>query len=78
MSPAIFSATIIVGKLVFAHGIIGNMEASTTRNPGTPRTIPEGRSHCTTNVCFQHLLILQHVLHPGSFQDEVLNHESSQ
>src|SRR3984957_13269392 len=40
MSSAIFSAAIMVGKLVFAHGTTGNIEASTTRSPCTPRTLP--------------------------------------
>jgi hypothetical protein len=34
----IFSATIITGKFVFAQGIAGKIEASTTRNPLTPYT----------------------------------------
>jgi hypothetical protein len=37
---AIFSAVIKVGKLVSAQGNTGNSEASTTRNPVTPRTRP--------------------------------------
>jgi hypothetical protein len=37
-SSAIFSATIRVGALVFAPGTTGKIDASTTRNPSTPRT----------------------------------------
>ena len=36
------TASINVGTLVFAHGTTGNSDASTTRNPGTPRTSPVG------------------------------------
>ena len=31
-----FSPTIILAALVFPDGIVGNMEASATRNPSTP------------------------------------------
>ena len=39
---AIFSPTIIVGRLVLAHGTIGMIEASQTRNPPTPYTRADG------------------------------------
>src|SRR3954462_7986471 len=42
MASAIFSAVIRTGKLVLAQGTCGNTEASTTRNPPTPRTRPAG------------------------------------
>ena len=40
IASAIFSAVIKVGKLVLAQGTVGNSDASTTRNPLTPRTRP--------------------------------------
>src|SRR5690606_7443154 len=39
---AAFSATMIVGPLVFAPGIVGITEASTTRSPSIPRTFSCG------------------------------------
>src|SRR6516165_5385822 len=40
IASAIFSAVIKVGKLVSAQGTTGNTDASTTRRPPTPRTLP--------------------------------------
>src|SRR6516165_11858445 len=40
IASAIFSAVIKVGKLVSAQGTTGNSDASTTRRPPTPRTLP--------------------------------------
>ena len=40
MVSAIFSAVIIVGKFVLAHGTTGKIEASTTRKPAIPLTLP--------------------------------------
>src|SRR5580658_7809287 len=42
MVEEIFSATIIDGKLVFAQGTRGKIDASTTRSDCTPRTRPSG------------------------------------
>jgi hypothetical protein len=36
MVPATFSPTMMVGKLVLAHGTAGMIDASATRNPSTP------------------------------------------
>src|SRR5262245_16517162 len=40
ISAAIFSATMMVGMLVFPRGTVGIIEASATRRPGIPRTRP--------------------------------------
>ncbi len=42
MASATFSAVIMVGKFVLAHGTTGKIEASHTRSPSRPYTRPAG------------------------------------
>ncbi len=45
MSFAAFSATRITGPFRFAFGVVGKIEASTTRSPGTLRTLDKNCNH---------------------------------
>ncbi len=56
MRAAIRSPTIMVGRLVLAQGTLGKIEASQTRNPSTPITLPFASTNCHGIVPASHAI----------------------